>query len=110
MAQGAARRADKAPSIPQASTLNAEDVSVSNAKPQTPNPKPKKLSYKEQREFEALEKEIPALEEEKARITAEMSSGTLPYAQLQELTARITKITRQLEEKEFRWLELSEHM
>jgi ABC transport system ATP-binding/permease protein len=73
-------------------------------------PKAKKLSYKEQREFEALEKDIPALEAEKESITARMSSGALLYDELQALTARITEVTRLLEEKEFRWLELSEGM
>lgn len=70
--------------------------------------KPKKLSYKEQREFEALEKDIPALEMEKATIVEKMSSGALPYDELQALTARITEVTQLLEEKELRWLELSE--
>ena len=70
----------------------------------------KKLSYKEQREFEQLEKEIPQLEEEKAQITAKMSDPSLPYEELQKLSARITEVTTQLEEKEMRWLELSEYM
>jgi ATP-binding cassette subfamily F protein uup len=70
--------------------------------------KAKKLSYKEQREFEGLERDIPALEKEKETITAQMSSGTLPYDQLQVLTQRITEIGQLLEAKELRWLELSE--
>jgi ATP-binding cassette subfamily F protein uup len=70
--------------------------------------KTRKLSYKEQREFEQLEKDIPSLEAEKETISAQMSTGTLPYEQLSTLTARITEITRLLEEKEMRWLELSE--
>ena len=68
----------------------------------------KKLSYKEQREFEQLEKEIPDLEKEKAEITQKMSSTNLPYDELQKLSARITEVTEMLEEKEMRWLELSE--
>lgn len=70
----------------------------------------KKLSFNEKREFEQLEKELPALEKEKAEITEKMSSGTLPYEELQKLTNRITEITQLLEEKELRWLELSEYM
>ncbi len=91
--------------LPQASTANAEDVAAST---QTPSVKAKKLSYKEQREFEALEKDIPALEKEKETVTAQMSSGVLPYEQLQAFTARIAAVTALLEEKEMRWLELSE--
>ena len=94
--------------IPEASTSNAEDVSPGDHKSQVTTQKSKKLSYKEQREFETLEKEIPALEKEKESITAQMSGAALPYDQLQALTARITEVTRLLEEKEFRWLELSE--
>lgn len=69
----------------------------------------KKLSYKEQREFEQLEKDIPALEEEKATITDKMSSPDLPYDELQKLSNRMIEITSLLEEKEMRWLELSEY-
>jgi len=71
--------------------------------------KPKKLSYKELREFEQLEKEIPTLEKEKAEIAEQMSSPNLAYETLQTLSARITQITQDLEDKEMRWLELSEH-
>jgi ATP-binding cassette subfamily F protein uup len=70
--------------------------------------KPRKLSFKEQRELEQLEKDIPALESERERITNDMSSGTLAYEELQALTARLTEISEQLEAKEMRWLELSE--
>ena len=70
--------------------------------------KKKKLSYKEQREFEQLEKEIPALEQEKADVSEKMATPNLPYDELQKLSARITEVTQLLEEKELRWLELSE--
>ena len=74
------------------------------------NQKPKKLSYKDQREFEQLEKEIPILEKEKMDVTEKMSRPNLPYEDLQQLSARITEITQLLEEKELRWLELSEYV
>ncbi len=95
-------------------TANTEAPKASTSTNPTPatattqSNKPKKLSYKEQREFEALEKDIPALEAEKQSIVAKMSTGTLPYDELQALTARITEVTELLEEKEMRWLELSE--
>lgn len=70
----------------------------------------RKLSFNEKREFETLEKELPKLEQEKQDITVKMSNPALPYDELQKLSARITEITQQLEEKELRWLELSELM
>ncbi|HTN46685.1 MAG TPA: ABC-F family ATP-binding cassette domain-containing protein [Flavipsychrobacter sp.] len=73
-----------------------------------PQERKKKLSYKEQREFEQLEKDIPLLEEERAVVTAKMSVSGLPFEELQQLSERITAITQHLEEKEMRWLELSE--
>lgn len=69
----------------------------------------KKLSFKEKREFEQLEKDIAALEAEKQTVTERMSDAALPYEELQKLSSRITEITQQLEEKEMRWLELSEY-
>ncbi|HXS35683.1 MAG TPA: ABC-F family ATP-binding cassette domain-containing protein [Flavipsychrobacter sp.] len=69
----------------------------------------KKLSFKEKREFELLEKEIASLEQEKITITEQMGNGQLSYEQVQKLSARITEVTALLEEKELRWLELSEY-
>lgn len=93
----------------QASKERSEQAGAAQqAVASTPAAKPKKLSYKEQREFEQLGKEIPLLEQEKAEIAERMSSPNLPYEELQKLSARITEITEQLDEKELRWLELSE--
>lgn len=72
--------------------------------------KKKKLSYKEQREFEQLEKDIPELEKEKTQLTETMSRDTIAYEELQKLSDRINEITQLLEEKELRWLELSEYV
>lgn len=67
-----------------------------------------KLSYKEQRELEALEQEIPQLEQRKAQIEEQLSSGTLSADELQCLSLEVASLMEQLEEKELRWLELSE--
>lgn len=96
--------------LPSASTVNAEDVSIKEKKQESQSAKSKKLSYKDQREFDLLEKEIPALEKEREEITSKMTSTSLPYEELQLLTARITEVTSLLEDKEMRWLELSEHV
>jgi ATP-binding cassette subfamily F protein uup len=68
----------------------------------------KKMSYKEKREFEQLQQDIANLEKEKQTITEQMNSGSLPFDQLQQLSVRISEITGLLDEKELRWLELSE--
>jgi len=68
----------------------------------------RKLSFKEKREFDQLEKEIAKLEEEKNAISEKMSSGNLSFDELQKLSKRIIEITGLLEEKEMRWLALSE--
>ncbi|MDH6342275.1 ATP-binding cassette subfamily F protein uup [Parabacteroides sp. PFB2-12] len=68
----------------------------------------KKLTYKEQKEFEALEAEIPALEAEKEALETAMSSGTLSNEALMEKSARIAEVIEAIDEKTMRWLELSE--
>ena len=68
----------------------------------------KKLSYKEQRELESLEIEIPKLEAEKSALEEGLSSGTLSHEELSSAATRIGEIINTLEEKEMRWLELSE--
>ncbi|NCI50702.1 ABC-F family ATP-binding cassette domain-containing protein [Sediminibacterium roseum] len=68
----------------------------------------KKMGFKEKREFELLEKEMPELEKEKAAITEQMGAGNLGFEELQKLSERIIVIDGLLAEKEMRWLELSE--
>ena len=68
----------------------------------------KKPSFKEKREFELLDKEIRDLNREKEDITEKLSAGTLPFEELQQLSARIAEISSLVDEKEMRWLELSE--
>ena len=68
----------------------------------------KQLSYKEKREYESLGKEIVDLTREKETVTVKLNSGDTPYDELQQLSVRIGELTRLLDEKELRWLELSE--
>ena len=68
----------------------------------------RKLSFKEQRELEQIEIELPKLEAEKSKLEAELSSGELSHERLMETSARISAIIESIEEKEMRWLELSE--
>ena len=78
-------------------------------KPATrPKREKKKLSYKEQKEFEALEQEIEALETEKATLLEKMNAGTLPPDELLKTSTRFEEVEQVLEQKTDRWLELSE--
>ncbi len=89
-------------------------MSAASAEQPIPNNQQQKLSikkqfsYKEKREFELLEKEIASLAKEKATVTEKLNSGDTPFEELQQLSHRIGEVTRLLDEKELRWLELSE--
>ncbi len=71
-------------------------------------PSKKRLSFKEKREFEQLEKELEELNAEKSALEEQMNGGALPYDLLQEASARFGEISAIIDEKELRWLELSE--
>ena len=73
-------------------------------------PEIRRLSYKEKREFDLLEKEIADLNKEKEMITQKFNEGSLPFDELQHLSQRIGEISTLLDGKEMRWLELSEMM
>ncbi|MCU0334994.1 MAG: hypothetical protein MUF62_08065 [Chitinophagaceae bacterium] len=96
----------------------AREEKVKETAASTPAPQPdkkeeadkqkkRKLSYKEQRELEQLDKELPILETEKQNLTEKMSSEG-NYEALQKMADRINEIENLLAEKEMRWLELSE--
>jgi len=67
-----------------------------------------KLSFKEKYEFEQLEGEIEKLNAEKAEIEAFIISGETDYQVLQDKAKRLEEVNELLDEKELRWLELSE--
>lgn len=83
-------------------------------KPKTEAPKPvataskRKLSFKEQKELESLESDIADLEGRKTRLTEQMNGGEGDYQQIAAWAAEVEEITNLLEEKELRWLELSD--
>ena len=68
----------------------------------------RRLTFKERQELAALEKQIAALEEEKQQIETALCSGTLSVGELTEKSKRLPLLTNELDEKEMRWLELSE--
>ena len=71
------------------------------------NGTPKKLSFKEKNELEKLDKDIPALQNEKETLELKMSEN-IAYAEIQKIGVRVNEIIAALDEKEMRWLELSE--
>jgi ATP-binding cassette subfamily F protein uup len=87
------------------SETKEEKISVLTSSPAVEK---KKLSFKEKRAFELLEKEIADLTKEKEQVTAKLNSGTAPFDELQKLSLRIGEISALLDEKELKWLELSE--
>ncbi len=68
-----------------------------------------KLTYKEKREKEQLEKDIEALEAEQKRLEEELCSGTLSVEDLTAKSIRLPKLKEELDAKSLRWLELSEY-
>jgi ABC transport system ATP-binding/permease protein len=94
----------KKEAAPDKTELKVQHTVKSPAAPETK----KKISFKDKREFETLEKEIAALTKEKEVINEKFSEGNLPFDELQRLSQRIIEVTTQLDQKEMRWLELSE--
>lgn len=73
-----------------------------------PKEEKRKMSYKERKELESLESEIAKLETEKTDLVAKLNSGTAGFEELQSWSEQIKTIGQELEDKEMRWLELSE--
>ena len=80
---------------------------TANGKPRLTEKK-RKLTFKERQEFEQLEKDIEALEQEKGHIEAALSSGTASVDEITAMSKRLPLLNDELDEKSMRWLELSE--
>ena len=93
----------------KAAKEKAAKEAAKTALPEAPAKK-KKLTYKEQKEFEQLERDLEALAAEKADLEEKLNSGSLPYEELQKASERIGEIMELTDEKELRWLELSENL
>ena len=92
---------------PEKEITNNNESSAVVSRPSSVDKK-RQLSYKEKREFETLEKEIDELTKEKEFVDLRLNSGDATFDELQKLSLRIGEVTRLLDEKELRWLELSE--
>ena len=86
-----------------------EERAVEKPKPARPEAqRKKKLSYKEQRELEQIEKDLETLGNEKKELESKLAGGTLSYDELQAASARFGELSAILDEKEMRWLELQD--
>ena len=92
----------------KAAKEKAAKEAAANAPAQEQPAKKRKLTYKEQKELEQLEKDLESLTAEKAELEEKLNSGTLPYEDLQKASERIGEIMELTDEKEFRLLELYE--
>lgn len=96
----------------QEKTEKGKNKNANKAQRQSPAPgtegKKRKLSFKEQREMQQLETEIEELNRERTAIENALNSGTLSTDELMAKSKRIAEIIPVLDEKEMRWLELSE--
>ena len=87
--------------------VRPDDTSVGSQSPANGEGKPRKLTYKEQRELETLEKDIEALTEEKVDLESKLQGGLTDVAELQAVSARFSEVSEKLDTLETRWLELS---
>ena len=92
----------------QKAAAKAVIPSAAKESPKAKAPAKRKLTWKEQQELKALDEELPRLEAEKADLEAKLSSGTLSPAELQTASTRYGELQDIIDEKELRWLELSE--
>ena len=92
---------------PEVNITTVEDP-VKTEKRDYRNDTRRRMTYKEKREFEQLDIDIPRLTAEKEEIERLLSSGTLSVERITELSKRLPALTAELDEKEMRWLELSE--
>ena len=96
------KQAEAKPSAPVGTGTSAK------GKPRLNEGKARKLAYKERLELQELDRAIPQLEEEKRRLEALLGGGTSDPKEIAAAVERFGVLTAELEEKEMRWLELSE--
>lgn len=85
----------------------AKRTDNADTKPQSTRERPARLTFKERKEFEQLEAELEALNAEKNALDVLFNSGET-ITDIAEKSQRYTELTALIDEKEMRWLELSE--
>jgi ATP-binding cassette subfamily F protein uup len=98
------RDKDEITKLPQEQPVNKNVVDK-----QLPASDKRRMSYNEKREFEQLQQQLESLTSEKQKLELSLNDGSLPYEELLAASERIAAINEQLDQKELRWLELSEY-
>lgn len=91
-----------------ANSGNSANSGTSSTSKSSSSTSSRKLSYKEKREMEQLEKDIAALEAEKQQIETALCGGTTSVEEITQMSKRLPQLNDELDEKSMRWLELSE--
>lgn len=94
--------------IPEEIIVEKKAVQPTEAPKQNMQAQKKKMSFKEQREYETLEQEIATLEAQKQTITDKLNTGSSSHTQLAEWAKKIEILSQQIDAKTLRWLELAE--
>ena len=92
----------------KAVSLGQGSMTSSTSKPSYRHDDRRRLSYKEKREMEQLEKDIATLEAEKKQIEEALCGGTASVDEITAMSKRLPMLNDELDEKSMRWLELSE--
>ena len=92
----------------KAVSLGQASMTSSTSKPSYRHDDRRRLSYKEKREMEQLEKDIATLEADKKQIEEALCGGTTSVDEITAMSKRLPMLNDELDEKSMRWLELSE--
>ncbi|TAF35744.1 MAG: ABC transporter ATP-binding protein [Cytophagales bacterium] len=93
----------------EAAAVKAAAALANSEKPQKERTKAK-LSFKEQKEYETLDKQLPELEKNKADLELLLTQQTDDYQKIKDISDKIKQISEEIDEKSMRWLELSEYL
>ena len=98
----------KVPNAPTANSRSSQTATLSTTGQAAETARPRRLTFKERKELEALESTIASLEAEKIALETALCSGTLSVEALTEKSKRLPLLQDELDAAEMRWLELSE--
>lgn len=88
----------------------SEEQPVSSS-PSTSVEKPRKLSFKEKREYESLETQIPEMEAERDALETQLySNPPADFTEMQQLTERLASLSHAIDAATERWLDLAERL
>lgn len=88
-------------------SLQIQKVETKEKTPKKQNKRPNKLSYKEKRELEQIDKDLPELEQKRTELLEQLNNER-DYEKISSISAALEQVVNELEEKEMRWLELQE--